>query len=77
MKLGEIAKKCSQDWKDAHITIKEKYEQEYKTELTEYAQKLDAYEKSLSEEQKQLIKNVEKEKKQDRKKRKIRKVSFY
>lgn len=74
LKLTEITKKCAEDWKEAHSTIKEKYQGMYKEEVEKYNKNLIIFESSLSDEQRELMKTLSQEKKQDRKKRKHKKV---
>lgn len=74
LKVTDVTKKCAEEWKDAHITIKEKYQISYKEELDDYYKKLEKYKLSLSDEQKDFLSEVSKEKTDDKKRRKLRQV---
>ncbi|KAK9888183.1 hypothetical protein WA026_000452 [Henosepilachna vigintioctopunctata] len=74
LKLTEIIKKCSQDWKNVHSTVKEKYETEYREELNAYVKKHLEYSVKLTEEQRMYIKELTEEKRRMVEKRKNKKL---
>ncbi|XP_044758759.1 transcription factor A, mitochondrial [Coccinella septempunctata] len=73
LKLTEIVKQCAQDWKNIHPTIKERYDNEYKAEMESYAKKHLDYSMKLTDEQKEYLKLLNREKTQSTKKRRLRK----
>lgn len=76
LKQTEVIKKCAEDWKNVSKELKEKYNIEYKDECVIYDQKLMAFNANLTKEQKEALQTANEEKKSDRQKRKIRKVTY-
>lgn len=75
IKITEIAKKCAEAWKVLDNEKKVSYEQKYKRELEDWTRRFLEYESKLSQEQREALQLVREEKMEDRKKRKMRKVS--
>ncbi|KAL3273499.1 hypothetical protein HHI36_014940 [Cryptolaemus montrouzieri] len=71
-KATEVARKCSEDWKNIHSTIKQRYENEYKEARAVYAKEYLDYSMKLTEEQRVYIKELSQEKKEISKKRRTR-----
>ncbi|XP_060521263.1 transcription factor A, mitochondrial-like isoform X2 [Cylas formicarius] len=68
-KPTEVVKKCAQLWNSSSSSVREKYMQTFKEELKQYTAKVKTYSASLTEEQQQLLKEIEKEKKHDKQRR--------
>lgn len=75
IRFPEAAKKVSLAWKDVGFSVKEKFEKDYKDELVTYNEKLEKFNELLTDEHKEIMKQVSAERKQDKKRRTIRKVS--
>ncbi|XP_017782568.1 PREDICTED: transcription factor A, mitochondrial [Nicrophorus vespilloides] len=73
MKNTELTKVLALDWMNVHETIKEKYSDEYKSELDNYNKQHLIYLSKLSDEQKLAIKTAIKEQKDIKKKRHMKK----
>lgn len=74
LNITEIVKKCAAAWKELDNSKKVNYEQQYKHELEDYTRKYLEYESKLSEEQRTALHIAAEEKREERKKRKLRKV---
>ncbi|KAF2883326.1 hypothetical protein ILUMI_22828 [Ignelater luminosus] len=72
-KLGEIAKQCAEDWKNLSKDVKEKYQQDYNDEAKIYEHKQEQFKLSLTKEQQEALSSAQKEKRQTKKKRIMRK----
>ncbi|KAJ8945565.1 hypothetical protein NQ314_009186 [Rhamnusium bicolor] len=75
IKPTEIIKKCAEHWRTVSSELKEKYANAYKSECEVYNKKILNFNASLTTEQREAIKSAADEKKEDKKKRKLRKVS--
>lgn len=74
-KLVEIAKQCAEDWKNLSKDVKEKYQQDYNDEAKIYQHKQEQFKMSLTKEQQEALNLAEKEKRQTKKKRIMKKVT--
>ncbi|RZC27719.1 HMG box domain containing protein [Asbolus verrucosus] len=72
-KVTEISKQCASDWKMIDPAIKEQYERNYKAELEEYAKKYLEYSEKLTCEQKDALKEYNKEAREAKARRRYRK----
>lgn len=74
LKLTALVSKCAEDWRNIHPTIKERYDNEFKAEMEVYIKKHLDYSMKLSEEQKEYIKLLNKEKSKATEMKRNRKV---
>lgn len=75
-RVSDVAKRCSETWKTISSNQKSMYEQQYKKELQEYAKIQVEYESKLSQDQKTALEIAEREKQEQRKRRKLKKVGL-
>lgn len=73
LKVTEVVKRCSEEWKTLNETEKQKYVDAAKIEMERYAKQYLEYSSKLSNEQREAIKAASDEKTDERKKRVLKK----
>ncbi|CAH2007234.1 unnamed protein product [Acanthoscelides obtectus] len=73
IKITEVVKKCAEKWNSMSEEEKQKYKENYKIESEKYSQTISDYNKSLTNEQIQALKEIALEKKTKKQKRKMKK----
>lgn len=71
-----ITKLLGAKWNLCDKSLKDQLQTEYKEEMNDYSRKLMFYEKSLTKEQKQILKDLNRKPKMLKKKSEIRMVNF-
>ncbi|CAH2007233.1 unnamed protein product [Acanthoscelides obtectus] len=74
IKITEVVKKCAEKWNSMSEEEKQKYKENYKIESEKYSQTISDYNKSLTNEQIQALKEIALEKKTKKQKRKMKKL---
>ncbi|XP_045476712.1 transcription factor A, mitochondrial [Harmonia axyridis] len=72
LKITDVIKKCAEDWKNSSVAIREKYDNEYKKEIEDFNKIFLDYSMRLTEEQREYLKQLSREKTASKKKRKLK-----
>ncbi|XP_044253829.1 transcription factor A, mitochondrial [Tribolium madens] len=74
LKMTQVTSQCATHWKTADPSLKAKYQNEFKIEMEEYARRYLQYTESLTDEQREALKEYNQEVKKSRVKREKRKM---